>query len=156
MPNWIEGTMKLRGKREDIARFFREGLDASDRHKLEDQVKDDSGEDYLWFCFVNDPHIAGTRRAFIVDDCVEMYDDIGVACVDIKQAWAFDAGSETEDLKKWKNISEKYNVDIRLYGIECGMQFTQEIIIVRGRKPIVNEKQYENWDWDCPFPNMGG
>ena len=156
MPNWIKGTMKLRGKREDIARFFREGLDASDHHKLEDQVKDDSEEDYLCFHFVNDPHIAGTRRAFIDDDYVEMYDDIGVACVDIKQACAFDAGSETEDLKKWKNISEKYNVDIRLYGIECGMQFTQEIIIVRGRKPIVNEKQYENWDWDCPFPNMGG
>lgn len=156
MPNWIEGTMKLRGKREDIARFFREGLDASDRHKLEDQVKDESEEDYLCFHFVNGPHIAGTRRAFIDDDYVEMYDDIGVACVDIKQAWAFDAGSETEDLKKWKNISEKYNVDIRLYGIECGMQFTQEIIIVRGRKPIVNEKQYEDWDWDCPFPDMGG
>lgn len=45
MPNWIKGTMKLRGKRQDIARFFREGLDASGRHKLEDQVKDDSGED---------------------------------------------------------------------------------------------------------------
>ena len=29
MPNWIEGTMKLRGKRENIRRFFLEGLDPS-------------------------------------------------------------------------------------------------------------------------------
>ena len=148
MPNWIEGTMKLRGKREDITRFFREGL--------EGQVKDESGEDDLCFHFVNDPHIVGTRKAFIVDDYVEMYDDIGVACVDIKQVWAFDAGSETGDLQSWKDISNKYNVDIRLYGIERGMQFTQEIIIVRGKDPINNVKQYEDWDWDCPFPNMGG
>ena len=156
MPNWIKGTMKLRGKREDIARFFREGLDASDHNKLEDQVKDDSGEDYLWFHFVNGPHIAGTRRAFIDDDYVEMYDDIGIACVDIKQAWAFNAGSETGGLQRWKDISNKYNVDIRLYGIESGMQFTQEIIIVRGKDPIENVKQYDDWDWDCPFPDMGG
>ena len=159
MPNWIEGTMKLRGKREDIARFFREGLGTSNWPNPEDrknQVTDSSGNDWLDFSFKNEPYISGTRRAFITDSSVYMEDDDGVVSVGVKQAWAFDAGSETEDLKKWKNISEKYNVDIRLYGIECGMQFTQEIIIVRGRKPIVNEKQYEDWDWECPFPNMGG
>ena len=159
MPNWIEGTMKLRGKREDIARFFREGLETSNWPNPEDrknQVTDDSCNDWIDFSIKNEPYIIGTRRAFIKDSFVYMEDDDGVVSVDVKQAWAFDAGCETEDLKKWKNISEKYNVDIRLYGIECGMQFTQEIIIVRGRKPIVNEKQYENWDWDCPFPNMGG
>ena len=159
MPNWIEGTMKLRGTREDIARFFREGLETSNQPNPEDrknQVTDSSGNDWFDFSFKNEPYIRGTRRAFITDSSVYMEDDEGVVSVDVKQAWAFDAGSETEDLRKWKNISEKYNVDIRLYGIECGMQFTQEIIIVRGRKPIVNVKEYENWDWDCPFPNMGG
>ena len=154
MPNWIEGTMKLRGKREDITRFFREGLDASDRHKLEDQVKDDSGEDYRWFHFVNGPYITGTRRAFINGDYVEMHDDIGVACVDIKQAWAF--VDRSDDLESWKAIADKFNVDIKLYGIEQGIQFTQEVIIVRGKHPVVNETKYEDWEWECPFPNMGG
>lgn len=36
------------------------------------------------------------------------------------------------------------------------MEFTQEVIIIRGGKTIVNEKQYEDWMWECPFPNMGG
>ena len=159
MPNWIKGTMKLRGKREDIYMFFKNGLDPSNWPKPEDrenQVIDESGENYLEFSFCNEPHIAETRRAFITGDNVFMEDDEGTVCIDVKQAWAFDAGRESNDLETWKNISKKYNIDIRLFGIECGMRFTQEIIIVRGRKAIVNERQYEDWDWECPFPNMGG
>ena len=159
MPNWIKGTMKLRGKREDIKRFFKDGLEPSNWPKPEDrenQVIDESGENYLDFSFKNEPYIAGTRRAFITDDNVFMEGEEGVVCVDVKQAWAFDAGRESNDFEIWKNISQKYNIDIRLFGIECGMQFTQEIIIVRGRKAIVNKRQYEDWDWECPFPNMGG
>lgn len=30
MPNWIEGTMKLRGKRDDISRFIHEGIHGYD------------------------------------------------------------------------------------------------------------------------------
>lgn len=161
MPNWIEGTMKLRGKREDILRFFREGLDASSwlgdgSGKLKDQVTDESGENYLEFTFKDEPHIAGTRRAFITDNYLYMEGDEGIACVNVKQAWAFYAGRDTKDLENWKNISDKFNVDIRLFGIEQGMCFTQEIIIIRGRRPIVNEREYEDWDWECPFPRMGG
>ena len=159
MPNWIEGTMKLRGRQEDIKRFFREGLDPSDwpdPKDCVDQVIDRSDDSELYFKFNREPHIVGTRRAFITDESAYMSEESGVVCVNVKQAWAFYAGSESNDLKVWEGISDKYNVDIKLYGIESGMEFTQEIIILRGRKPIVNERQYKNWDWDCPFPNMGG
>ncbi len=160
MPNWIKGTMKLRGKREDIYRFFKDGLDpsswAGESNKIEEQVFDHSGEEYLDFRFKDEPHIKGTRRAFITDGCVYMEADEGVVCVDVKQAWGFDTGRETEDLANWKAISDEYNVDIKLFGIECGMEYTQEIIIIRGRKPVENIKKYEDWEWDCPFPNMGG
>lgn len=159
MPNWIKGTLKLRGKQEDIRRFFREGLQPSDWPKPEDrvgQIIDRSAENELCFEFDREPHIVGTRRAFITDKSAYMSEESGVVCVNVKQAWAFHAGSESNDLEAWEGISDKYNVDIKLYGIERGMEFTQEIIILRGQKPIVNERQYEDWDWDCPFPNMGG
>ena len=162
MPNWCEGTMKLRGKAKDILRFFHEGLDASTwlgGEKIEDQVFDNSGDGELYFNFKHEPHIKDTRRAFITGDSVECYydneDEDIVACVNVKQAWAF-AADDGGDLKKWQEISNEYNVDIRLFGIEMGMEFTQEVIIIRGQKPIVNEKQYEDWMWECPFPNMGG
>ena len=156
MPNWIEGTMKLRGKREDIARFFREGLEPSNWPKPEDrenQVVEHGNDEYLDFSFKNMPYIVGTRRAFITDSSAEMEEDEGIVCVDVKQAWCFTTEGKVDE---WKEISQKYNLDIRLYGIECGMAFTQEAIIVRGKSPIVNEKRYEDWGWECPFPNMGG
>ena len=159
MPNWIEGTLKLRGKQEDIKRFFREGLQPSNWPDPKDrinQVRDLSEENELFFKFNNEPHIVGTRRAFITDESVYMCGDSGVACVNVKQAWAFIAGPDSRDMDQWVEISNKYNVDIKLYGIEAGMEFTQEVIIVHGEKPIVNDTQYEDWDWDCPFPRMGG
>ena len=159
MPNWIRGTMKLRGDRKNIKRFFTEGLEAShwiDEEKLEDQVTDNSNEYELYMCFQNEPHIIGTRRAFITDDSVTMdmnEETEGIACVDIKQAWSFTDGGNAD---KWKAISDKYDLDLKLYGVECGMQFVQEIIILRGKNPIDNVIQYKDWDWECPFPNMGG
>ena len=159
MPNWIEGTMKLRGAQKDIRRFFSEGVEPSnwpDPKDNIDQVVNKSDDEELWFEFKNEPHIVGTRRAFITDDEAYMCGENGVCCVNVKQAWAFDAGSGTKDLERWTEISTKYNVDIKLFGFERGMEFAQEVIVLRGRKPIVNDIQYEDWDWDCPFPKMGG
>lgn len=159
MPNWIKGTLKLRGDRKNIKKFFTEGLEASHwigEEKLEDQVTDESDEHNMYFCFKDEPHIIGERRAFITDDyvCMDMDNETeGFACVDIKQAWCFTTEGKADE---WKAISDKYDLDVKLYGVECGMEFTQEIIILRGKRPIINEKQYADWDWECPFPKMGG
>ena len=153
MPNWIEGTMKLKGKREDIKRFFNEGLEPSswcgEVNKLDDQVKDISGDDYLEYVFRNEPHICGTRRMFITGSYASMFNNEGVCCFDIKQAWGFDA-AELEE------ISKKFNIDIKVYGIECGMEFCQEILVESGKTVYAKEIKYDDWDWECPFPNMGG
>ena len=157
MPNWIEGTMKLRGKREDIRRFFLEGLDLSSwltPGDIKHQVEDNSTEYSLDFTFRDQPHIVGTRRAFITDDYAYMEEEFGIVCVNVKKAWCF--VGDHNDLDVWETISKKYDVDIRLFGIEMGQCFTQEVIISRGFKPIVNEKQYADWMWECPFPMMGG
>ena len=156
MPNWIEGTLKLRGKRVDIIRFFREGLEPPTPIDSENQVTDYSDDDVLEFDFKDWTHIKGTRRAFITDNYAYMDHDEGVICVYVKQAWAFYTGVDSGDQNKWKAISDEYNLDIKLFGIESGMEFIQEMIIIRGRKPIVNEWEYEDWDWECPFPKMGG
>jgi hypothetical protein len=57
MPNWIEGTMKLRVKREDIRRFFLEGLDPSSwltPGDIRHQVEDNSTEYSPDFTFIED------------------------------------------------------------------------------------------------------
>lgn len=160
MPNWIEGTMKLRGKRGDIKRFLDGELGVSswrgEVSKKEDQIIDESGDGYIEYTFKDKPHILGTRRAFVTDDYLYMGDDEGVVCLKIKQAWSFDASGDRE-LEVWGEKAEKYNLDIKLYGIERGVCFCQEVIVLHEKKQIINNViQYEDWDWECPFPNMGG
>lgn len=42
MPNWCEGSLRIRGKYEDVIRFFKEGINAYTRdHKTGDMVKVD-------------------------------------------------------------------------------------------------------------------
>ena len=166
MPNWIEGTLKLRGKQKDIKRFIEEGLEASIYYgkidRIENQVIDYSDDSYLDYTFKNNPHVKGTRRMFIRDCSIFMVEDEGVCCFLIKQAWAF--SGENDNLEILIRIADEYNVDIKLYGIEGGAQFCQEVLVRHGNKEegrpgrVVydNVIQYEDWDWECPFPEMGG
>ena len=163
MPNWIEGTMKLRGKQKDIKRFFDEGLEPSSwfwENKLDDQVIDESGDEYLEYSFKDEPHVIGTRRMFILNTTIYMYKEEGVCTVPIKQAWSFSARDSDEE--KLIEIADKFHIDIKLYGIECGIQFCQEVLVLHGNEEkqgdikYNNVVQYEDWDWECPFPHMGG
>lgn len=166
MPNWIEGTMKLRGKMSDIKRFIDEGICSYNftgeiKKPKSDYIKDSSYDDTeLDYHIFNEPHVEGTRRMFIRDSHIWMNKPEGVCCFNIKQAWSFTAhGSDDEDLK---TLADKYNVDIRLFGIECGMEFIQEVIVHHGHdsekgKIVLNNCiQFEDWEWECPFPDMGG
>ena len=161
MPNWIEGTMKLRGKREDIKRFLDNELDTSsyygEKRSIEEQVQCNSDGEYTEYTFKDEPHIKGTRRAFITSDYLYMDEDEEVVCLSIKQAWSFDVTPDGREVELWKDNAHKYNIDIKLYGVESGVQFCQEVIALRNCDRVINNViGYEDWNWDCPFPNMGG
>ena len=51
---------------------------------------------------------------------------------------------------------EKYHVDMKIHGFEMGMEFNQDIEIVDGRILKDEELHFENYQWDCICPNMGG
>lgn len=156
MPNWIEGTMKLRGKREDIKRFIDEGIDTcmywlnQKRPDKDSVVTDECGDDYLSYVFKDEMYVKDTSRAFIQPH-QEIYFDYpeGIVVLRVVQAWSF----KTE---QWEDISKKYNLDLRLFGVEKGMQFCQEIIIIRGEATVDRAIEYDDWMWECPFPNLGG
>lgn len=157
MPNWIEGTMKVRGTKDNIVKFFTEGtnkykfnyetceMDLQPKDYISIREYDDGTEIDLGECYIE-----GTRRAFI-DYCnAYLYDDEEcIATADIRQAWSFEA----EDFEALK---EKWDLDFRLFGIECGMEFAQEVIAERGKEVVDNCIDYADFRWECPFPNMGG
>lgn len=168
MPNWIEGSMKLRGEKNDIKRFFEEGITVykvkmsiseNEKAKIEEieinknewlkiEYEDEDGFE-VSFSEGVEPYIKHTRRAFIIEEDV-IYAFNGIACFNIKQAWDFLPENFIE-------LAKTYNLDIRLFGIEKGMEFAREVEISKTGE-IITDKEitYDDFVWECPFPNLGG
>lgn len=70
-------------------------------------------------------------------------------CIDFKAAWGIDA----ETLRV---VSEKFNIDFKIYAFECGMEFNQDIEIIKGK--IIKDKQikFNDYTWECINPTIGG
>lgn len=146
MPNWCEGVMKLRGTKDDILRFLKEGFEPS--YKNSTIEIDEFGEEVN---IINVNYIENTQRAFVDEQYFYIIEDEDHTIVSIKmrQAWDFSAGD-------FMAISEKYNLDIRLFGWERGMEFSREILIVDNN--IIKDRtyRYSDWEWEVPFSDLGG
>ena len=159
MPNWCEGTLKVRGKTENVKKFLTEGINqyVYDWEKKDTikQPKDfmsvEHSHGYTEIDFAESAHIDDTYRAFVDPCSVYIDDEREPSCVALpfRQAWSI----HKEDFEK---LSELYEVDFRLYGAECGMGFVQEITVENGKATQDDWTEYEDWTWECPFPYLGG
>lgn len=164
MPNWCKGNLKIRGKKENIIKFLTEGtslldgfwepkeikpeIEVNDCDEIEikniDKVK---GVDCLY--------IKGTRRHFIDPIENEIYIHItdekeAVICLEnFKAAWRID----TEALRV---ISKRYSIDFKIYAFESGMEFNQDIEIIKGKIVKDEEIKFKDYVWECIEPNIGG
>lgn len=148
MPNWAEGSLKLRGKKENIASALKEML-LSETVTLEDKydgtlLKFNNTAPYF--------HINETRRAFISQKQIEVWLEEEFCTVELdnfKQAWSAIP-------ENYQGISSKFDVDIKIFTFERGMEFTQEIEISKGKiiKNVCYE--YDDYQWEVPFSNLGG
>ena len=169
MPNWCEGSLKVRGKTEDILRFVKEGIEAYKKiggaaveTKEWLEIQEDST--VIDICFNHTAtlyfYVANTTKAFLNFRhlIVEWYslekdstDEICIFC--IAQAWGF-----RKD--EWAEIAKKYNLDIKLYGIEQGMGLEEDIWIFDHGTRVEDHsklyKDYKNFLWECPLPCLGG
>lgn len=174
MPNWCAGNIRFRGKKEDIVKLLENEVEYCMTGENFDDVvthpvtvgtdnweltiyppKDVNLDKSGWY------HIKGTRRAFLdsESDCVYSTcfyepepDDAEpwLLIIDgFKQAWGVFA-------EEFKEMSAKYNVDIRIFAWEQGMQFEREIKIQKGEILLNKTVKYDDWDWDCPLPWIGG
>lgn len=164
MPNWCKGNLKIRGKKENIIKFLTEGtslldgfwepkeikpeVEVNDCDEIEikniDKVK---GIDFLY--------IKGTRRHFIDPIENEIYihntdEKEAVICLEnFKAAW----GIDTEALRV---ISKRYSIDFKIYAFERGMEFNQDIEIIKGKFVKDEEIKFKDYVWECIEPNIGG
>ena len=151
MPNWSEGCLKVRGKVANVKKFVLEGLKPVDFFggeppKLElSDIGDVETDRDCW--------IGGTARGYVknlyVDFSFYEDDETFTAILDAKFAWAADA----EELLA---LCQKYNVDMKLYAFEKGMEFNQDILIEDGEIRKDEEIKFEDYNWECICPTVGG
>ena len=151
MPNWSKGCLKVRGKAANVKKFVLEGLKPVDlfgnalpKLELSDLGEVDTDKD-CW--------IEGTTRGFVenlyADFSFVEDDETFTAVLDTKFAWAADA----EELLA---LCKKYSVDMKLYAFEKGNEFNQDILIVDGQILRDNRIAFEDYNWECICPTLGG
>ncbi len=151
MPNWSEGCLKVRGKAANVKKFVLEGLKPVDFFgtELPKLELSDIGEvESKGVCWIE-----GTNRGFVENLLVDFsfYEDeeTFTAVLDAKFAWAAD----TEELLA---LCQKYEVDMKLYAFERSGEFNQDILIVGGLILRDNRIKFEDYDWECICPTLGG
>lgn len=164
MPNWCKGNLKIRGKKENIVNFLKEGTLLLEGFWEPKKIKPDIEEiyDYDEIEIKNFDkekrdclYIKETRRHFIdpVENEIYIYDtdkEEQIICLEnFKAAW----GIDTDALR---TISKRYNIDIKIYGFERGMEFNQDIEIIKGKIIKDEEIKFENYRWECINPDLGG
>lgn len=149
MANFAEGTIKLRGRAENIKSALKYMFGAVGEITIEE---DTDGEIITFTTTDSYFYINGTKRAFIDNDSFKIHLDDDFLIIELNnfmQAWRAIPDNYIE-------ISEKFNVDIKIFTFEQGLEFTQEIEISKGKilKDIV--LKYGNYRWEVAFSNLGG
>ena len=165
MPNWIEGTWRLRGSVENLVKYLEENLEKVDydysegfRKRITTPliVEHDKEEKCFSIEIDEDHYIGGTIRGFVRYLYTEIYyeelRDITHIAFDVEKAW----GYIEKDIKRLRDIFKKYEIDFRLKAYEKGMGFTQEIEIINGEVIKFEDREYDNYIWDCESPLIGG
>ena len=161
MPNWVEGTLKVRGRFEDVINFLKNGLCETalyelyrDKNKNKEPLikKYSEGEDEYFAaditrtCYINDTRRGHVDKGYISLDKDDMYSTVFLHS---RFSWRISSFELRE-------ICKKYSVDMRITGFERGMEFVQEIEIVDGVITCDKEIHYDDYEWECPCPRLGG
>lgn len=163
MPNWCEGVLKVRGTKQNVVNCLQELLEVpifGRKKGPEPKIVFSDGWDEIIFEIKDCDYfyLKNTRRAFIESNTISIWpwgdedtpEEIGVASIpNFKQAWGIIPDNYTE-------LSKKHNVDIKIFGYEQGMEFTQEVEIQKGVIVKYADYTFDDYEWEVPFSHLGG
>lgn len=162
MPNWCEGYLKIRGKKEDIVNFVENEIILvktkdifSEPEYFEIKMIDNSYEYRFEYknSFKEYLRLKNARRFFVESEEISFYyfeDEICHLTLEIKQAWAIIIQELLVE------HSKKYHVDFNIYASEMGMEFEQYITVVDGELVRNEEKVYDDFQFEAINPELGG
>ena len=169
MPNWCKGTLKARGEYDNLKSFLENALDEC-RYYGEPpegpllEVTEETPEyaditlqyaditlQYADITLHRMAHLKDTSRGFVEDTYFLLQKKAGKQIIFLEAKFAWDM--KTEELQ-W--LSREYGVDLKITAFERGAQFERDIEIVQGFISLDSVKEYQDYEWMCPCPTMGG
>lgn len=154
MANWICGDLKIRGTKENIKKFLIEGL-ISTGSKIKPEITCDDKWKFSIKSNTDSFYIKGTRRSFIEKEEIYTYindwedDEERVIVLEYKSAWGIDVVGLV-------NLSKEFNIDFKILGFELGMEFNQDVEIIKGEVIKNEEITFDDYEWECIRPHIGG
>ena len=162
MPNWCEGYLKIRGKKENLKNFIENEIRLvklksiiSEPEYIDIKMIDDSIECNFKYnkSYSEFLHLKNSRRFFVESEEISFYyykDEVCYLTLEIKQAWAIDIQELLVE------HSKKYHVDFNIYASESGMEFEQYITVVEGELIKNEEREYTDFHFEAINPELGG
>lgn len=162
MPNWCEGYLKIRGKKEDIVNFVENEISLlkskdifSEPEYLEIKMIKDSYEYRFEHknSFKEYLRLKNARRFFVESEEISFYyygDEVCYLTLEIKQAWCIDIQELLVE------HSKKYHIDFNIYASESNMEFEQYITVVNGELVKNEEREYTDFQFEAINPELGG
>lgn len=162
MPNWCEGYLKIRGKKEDIVNFVENEISLlkskdifSEPEYLEIKMIKDSYEYRFEHknSFKEYLRLKNARRFFVESEEISFYyyeDEVCYLTLKVKQAWCIDVQELLVE------HSKKYHVDFNIYASESGMEFEQYITVVNGELVKNEAREYTDFQFEAINPELGG
>lgn len=155
MPNWCQGTLKVRGEYDNLKAFLENALKEcayGGEPPKEPLIEITEYENETSVIIRRMSYLEGTYRGFVEGD-TEVFIDrkpgSQIVLLEAMFAWSI----KTEDLQ---HLSQKYGVDLKITAFEQGMQFERDIEIAQGHTLIDVERRYKDYVWMCPCPMKGG
>lgn len=162
MPNWCEGNVRLRGTKENIKNFLDNEIvyvkRVGEEYKEFKPFKEETESEYTLslpneaFSF----YVRNTMRNFFFTNMIqfywfdtEEYEEGIVVLENFNSAWSLKE-------QGWADHAKKYGIDIKIFGFERGMEFSQVMEITRHGNVETKTTEYSDWNWDCPCPDLGG
>lgn len=161
MPNWVEGKLKIRGYKKDMATFFKEEMREVEYQNVPvtNSIKIDIDKDGEFviekidfthrFKLKNARHYITESSIDSFYSCCKSVNGKDVLVVGFEAAWLIDA-------EYFAEMSKKYDIDFKIYAFEQGKEFNQNIEVVKGE--IIKDEviEFDDYVWECIDPTIGG
>ena len=154
MPNWCKGTLKVRGEYDNLKAFLENALKECKYYGEPPEgplLEVAETPEYADITLRRMAHLKDTSRGFVEDTYFLLQKKAGKQIIFLEAQFAWDI--KTEDLQ-W--LSQEFGVDLKITAFERGIQFERDIEIVQGFISLDSVKEYQDYEWMCPCPTMGG